>query len=224
MSFDRRDSYDSLDLDRCGELLTEARRLCGPRVDYVISPCDRVREVCPQFQGNPQTVHWSISDPAAEPGSERETDPAFERTTGELETRIRYFLHRISQREGNRRKAKHHAKPGAPSNATSPTSSTAASTPRPKRPQHSTLDIGESNASCTLQNEWAYARVWTSSTERARSLQSFIRYYNRRRPQRDRRPAAFATSVRPATGREGDRNSLSPQWPTLRVTAGARDG
>src|SRR5579864_658938 len=44
-------------------------------------------------------------------------------------------------------KAKPPAKHDAPSNATSPTSSTAASTPGPKPHQHSTLDIGESNAS-----------------------------------------------------------------------------
>jgi transposase InsO family protein len=34
----------------------------------------------------------------------------------------------------------------------------------------------------TLQEEWAYSRTWPHSTARARSLQSFIRYYNRRRP------------------------------------------
>jgi transposase InsO family protein len=34
----------------------------------------------------------------------------------------------------------------------------------------------------TLQNEWAYSRSWPNSSTRARSLQSFIRYYNRRRP------------------------------------------
>ena len=34
----------------------------------------------------------------------------------------------------------------------------------------------------TLQNEWAYSRTWPNSHSRARSLQSFIRYYNRRRP------------------------------------------
>lgn len=34
----------------------------------------------------------------------------------------------------------------------------------------------------TLQNEWAYSRTWQSSSERARSLLSFVRYYNRRRP------------------------------------------
>jgi transposase InsO family protein len=34
----------------------------------------------------------------------------------------------------------------------------------------------------TLQDEWAYSRTWPSSHARARSLQSFIRYYNRTRP------------------------------------------
>lgn len=34
----------------------------------------------------------------------------------------------------------------------------------------------------TLQDEWAYSQLWTTSSARARSLQSFIRYYNRKRP------------------------------------------
>jgi transposase InsO family protein len=34
----------------------------------------------------------------------------------------------------------------------------------------------------TLQQEWAYASTWRNSSERARSLLSFVRYYNRRRP------------------------------------------
>lgn len=34
----------------------------------------------------------------------------------------------------------------------------------------------------TLQNEWAYSRTWPNSSDRARSLPSFLRYYNRQRP------------------------------------------
>ena len=34
----------------------------------------------------------------------------------------------------------------------------------------------------TLQNEWAYSRTWPHSSDRARSLRSFLRYYNRKRP------------------------------------------
>jgi transposase InsO family protein len=34
----------------------------------------------------------------------------------------------------------------------------------------------------TLDCEWAHSQVWPDSTRRDRALQSFIRYYNRRRP------------------------------------------
>jgi transposase InsO family protein len=51
----------------------------------------------------------------------------------------------------------------------------------------------------TLQREWAYAHRWQSSAEHLRSLPSFLRYYNRRRPhthwETGRRSAAFTTSV-----------------------------
>ena len=51
----------------------------------------------------------------------------------------------------------------------------------------------------TLQNEWAYSRTWPNSSSRARSLQSFIRYYNRRRPHSslgDRPPISRVHNVR----------------------------
>ena len=34
----------------------------------------------------------------------------------------------------------------------------------------------------TLDEEWAHGRIWACSTQRARALLSFLRYYNRRRP------------------------------------------
>jgi protein-tyrosine-phosphatase len=66
------------------------------RFDCVVTLCDRVREVCPEFPGKPQTIHWSIPDPAAEPGTDRQTYRAFERTAAQLETRIRFLLHRLT--------------------------------------------------------------------------------------------------------------------------------
>jgi ArsR family transcriptional regulator, arsenate/arsenite/antimonite-responsive transcriptional repressor / arsenate reductase (thioredoxin) len=66
------------------------------RFDCVITLCDRVREVCPEFPSEPQTIHWSIPDPAAEPGSDSDTYPAFERVSAELETRICFLLHRLA--------------------------------------------------------------------------------------------------------------------------------
>ncbi len=67
--------------------------LNGRRFDYVISLCDKVREVCPELGGHPRRLHWSIPDPAA-PGDEtgQAGDPAVERAAAEIDTRIRYLL------------------------------------------------------------------------------------------------------------------------------------
>ena len=62
------------------------------RFDYVITLCDRVREVCPAFPSHPDLVHWSVPDPALEAPNGRVTVAAFERTAGELETRIGFLL------------------------------------------------------------------------------------------------------------------------------------
>jgi ArsR family transcriptional regulator, arsenate/arsenite/antimonite-responsive transcriptional repressor / arsenate reductase (thioredoxin) len=80
-----------------GITLTGARakhldEFTGRRFDYVITLCDRVREVCPEFPGHPEPVHWSIPDPAREPDGY----PAFQRTAAELVVRIRFLLHRIA--------------------------------------------------------------------------------------------------------------------------------
>ncbi len=61
------------------------------RFDYVVTLCDRVREVCPEFPGGPQPVHWSMPDPSKEPDGY----PAFQRTATEVDSRIRFLLHRI---------------------------------------------------------------------------------------------------------------------------------
>jgi protein-tyrosine-phosphatase len=60
--------------------------------DRVISLCDRVREVCPEFPGQPVTLHWSIPDPAAEPGDNEASYPTFQQTASELETRMRFLV------------------------------------------------------------------------------------------------------------------------------------
>ena len=66
-------------------------------IQHVISLCDRVREVCPEFPGGPELIHWSIPDPAREPGSDEQTLPAFERTASELCTRIGFLIEAIEQ-------------------------------------------------------------------------------------------------------------------------------
>jgi len=68
----------------------------GRRFDYVVSLCDRVREVCPEFGGAPELIHWSIPDPARAPGGDEQTLPAFERTAAEIEARVGFLIGRIN--------------------------------------------------------------------------------------------------------------------------------
>ncbi|MFA1542454.1 arsenate reductase/protein-tyrosine-phosphatase family protein [Actinomadura monticuli] len=63
------------------------------RFDYVITLCDKVREVCPDFRDRPRRVHWSIPDPAATDGD------AFVRAADEIDTRVRYLLPRLANHE-----------------------------------------------------------------------------------------------------------------------------
>jgi protein-tyrosine-phosphatase len=83
-------------IDLTGHRSKHLSEFAGERFDYVISLCDRVREICPEFDGAPALVHWSIPDPAREPGSDDQTLPAFESTAAELETRISFLIQAIT--------------------------------------------------------------------------------------------------------------------------------
>ena len=62
------------------------------RFDHVITLCDRVREVCPEFPSHPNLVHWSLPNPADSQRPDEATYPDFELTAVELETRIGFLL------------------------------------------------------------------------------------------------------------------------------------
>jgi protein-tyrosine-phosphatase len=73
------------------------------RFDRVISLCDRIREVCPEFPGRPETSHWSLLDPTAEPGDHATTYPLFQKTAAELETRIGFLVAGLAGHPHHRR-------------------------------------------------------------------------------------------------------------------------
>jgi ArsR family transcriptional regulator, arsenate/arsenite/antimonite-responsive transcriptional repressor / arsenate reductase (thioredoxin) len=79
-------------IDMAGRSPKELSVFTSQRFDYVITLCDRVREVCPDFPGHPGYLHWSIPDPAVSGGSDEDAYPAFERMAAELETRIGFWL------------------------------------------------------------------------------------------------------------------------------------
>jgi len=70
------------------------------RFDWVISLCDRVREVCPEFPGRAEVIHWSIPNPATGEPDEA-TYPLFQQTAAELATRIRFLLAALSKGEAD---------------------------------------------------------------------------------------------------------------------------
>ncbi len=68
-------------------------RFMQRRFDRVITLCDRVREICPQFPGQPAVAaHWSMPDPASEGETDETSYPAFRRTADELESRIPFLI------------------------------------------------------------------------------------------------------------------------------------
>ena len=68
------------------------RRFTRARFDRVVTLCDKVREICPEFPGSPLAAHWSIADPAAGGESEEESYPAFRNVFDEIEDRVALLL------------------------------------------------------------------------------------------------------------------------------------
>jgi len=78
--------------------------LASRRFDHVITLCDRAREVCPEFAGSPEHIHWSIPEPSAGGGSDDETYAAFRRMAADLATRIGFLLPLIDPSSASNRR------------------------------------------------------------------------------------------------------------------------
>jgi arsenate reductase len=60
--------------------------------DFVITLCDRARESCPSFPGQPVVAHWGMEDPAAVAGTEEMQRAAFVAALGLISRRIDLIL------------------------------------------------------------------------------------------------------------------------------------
>jgi len=88
---------DEYGLDLSGQASKSLELFAGERFDWVISLCDRVREVCPEFPGGPQTTHWSIANPVTGDPDDV-TYPLFQQTAAELSTRIGFLMATLAER------------------------------------------------------------------------------------------------------------------------------
>ena len=82
-------------IDIAGHACRRMDELADQRFDWVISLCDRVREVCPEFPDHPHAVHWSIANPATGDPDDV-TYPRFRQMAAELATRIDFLLARLA--------------------------------------------------------------------------------------------------------------------------------
>lgn len=79
-------------IDISGQRSKSIVRFGRSRFDRVVTLCDKVGEVCPEFDGSPVTAHWSIPDPAATGDSDAATYAAFGQVTDDIEGRIGFLL------------------------------------------------------------------------------------------------------------------------------------
>ena len=79
-------------LDISGRPTKSLGRFTRSRFDRVITLCDKVREICPEFPGAPIAAHWSIADPAAAGDNDEATIAAFRQVADEIEGRVSLLL------------------------------------------------------------------------------------------------------------------------------------
>jgi arsenate reductase len=66
--------------------------VASERWDIVITVCDRAKDACPVFPGQPASAHWGMGDPAEVEGTREERLSAFTRTRQILARRIDLLL------------------------------------------------------------------------------------------------------------------------------------
>jgi ArsR family transcriptional regulator, arsenate/arsenite/antimonite-responsive transcriptional repressor / arsenate reductase (thioredoxin) len=87
-------------IDISGHRTKHLRCFARARFGRVITLCDKVKEICPEFPGAPMTAHWSMADPATEGDTEDERYAAFQRTAADLDNRIGLLIIELSATTG----------------------------------------------------------------------------------------------------------------------------
>ena len=91
-------------IDISGRRSKHLDRFTRDRFDRVVTLCDKVKEVCPDFDGEPTSVHWSMPDPAAEGSDGDSSYPAFVRTADEIDVRVGLLIAELAAEKHSERK------------------------------------------------------------------------------------------------------------------------
>ena len=84
-------AMDALGVDISEQTTNHLNENLNVPLDYVITVCDRAREVCPVFNTKARVLHWGITPPSAQSKPE-ESMKAYREAATSLQSRIDYFL------------------------------------------------------------------------------------------------------------------------------------
>ena len=90
----------AIGIDIRGQQSKHYNQYLNQSFDRIITVCDRIKESCPNFPGDPEHIHWSFPDPAAQEGPEEAKYHAFEQTALQLTNRIRFLLILLEREKG----------------------------------------------------------------------------------------------------------------------------
>jgi arsenate reductase len=79
-------------VDISGQWSKPLNQFLGQHFDYVITVCDKAKELCPVFPGEALRLHWPFDDPASAPGTDEERLGAFRRARDRIHARLMVFL------------------------------------------------------------------------------------------------------------------------------------
>jgi protein-tyrosine-phosphatase/DNA-binding transcriptional ArsR family regulator len=83
-------------IDISGNSTKHLGRFARTRFDRVVTLCDRVKEICPEFPGHPAIAHWSMADPATTGDTDDATYLAFARTADDIEKRVDLLIAQLA--------------------------------------------------------------------------------------------------------------------------------
>lgn len=84
-------TMDALGIDIRGQQSRPLSEFEDQAFDYVITVCDRAREVCPTFPGEGTQMHWGFPDPIVIQDDASRAE-VFAQTAAQLQSRIEHFL------------------------------------------------------------------------------------------------------------------------------------
>lgn len=81
-----------VEIDLSEKKTTSLESIMDKHFDFIITLCDKMKEECPNFPGQPIVAHWGMPDPAAYEGSDDERLAYFVKTRNEIANRITLFI------------------------------------------------------------------------------------------------------------------------------------